>query len=71
VVKARSILPGLIFAGKARSLPKRGAPGLYRKYSAKTERLASDINSSLFGLVISDEEKKFYKMQNLFLIGMI
>ena len=34
--------------------------GLTHKYKTRLERLAMDKRSSLFGLIFSDEEKKFY-----------
>ncbi len=54
--------------GKARTLPKSGVPVgfstrigsvLTHKYLARAERLAMDKQSSLFGLVVGDEENFF------------
>ncbi len=36
------------------------ASGLTRKYKTGLEKLAKDKYTSLFGLAVSDEEKRFY-----------
>jgi len=60
-----------MFVGKARSLSLNRASekcltgvgsSLTRKHYARLERLARGKCSSLFGLVVSSEEKKFYNI---------
>jgi hypothetical protein len=57
--------PSLFFAGKARSLPQRGASercfngrgsGLFGKHHTMLDRLAKDKQSSLFGPFVSLEK---------------
>jgi hypothetical protein len=63
----RSDLSGLVFGGKAWSLPygirercsTRVDCGLNHKHYTMLERLAKDKHSSLFGPFVSWEEKKF------------
>jgi hypothetical protein len=61
----------LPFAGNTRSLPKKEASemcsnwvgfGLPSNSKAWLERVSEDKCSSLLGLVISDDGKKFYKI---------
>ncbi len=56
--------PVLMFAGKARSLCKRGAPKRFytHKYYARMNRIARDKHSSLFGLAVSEKEKNKLKI---------
>jgi len=71
---ARTFVPikpfqsGLIFAGKAMSLLKRGTTercstkvcsGLTCKYWTTLARLAKDKRSGIFCMIICDEEKEF------------
>jgi hypothetical protein len=61
----KTLAPGPKIAGKARNPPWTGGPSLSRKHWTKKKNIGSDKRSSLFGIIVSDEEKKFYDHDTL------